>query len=129
MEGLEYPLVEPAFEADEKGTRDKNDGNEDLSIGDNEKIGVDSDEWYFAEEDLNDPERNEIPKWTEQDQPRTTGTRKGNRKRTGMKYNRYGDDCLIDKIQPDEIGEELVNVCDLVADEEWQIINGSEHEK
>ena len=57
----------------------------------------------------------------------TTGTRKGDRKRRGMRYNRYGDDFLIDKIQPDEIGEELVNVGELVADEEWQIINDSEH--
>ena len=44
-----------------------------------------------------------------------------------MRYNRYGDDLLIDKIQPDEIGEELVNVGELVANEEWQIINYSEH--
>ena len=57
----------------------------------------------------------------------TTGTRKGDRKRTGRRYNRYGDDFLIDKIQPEEIGEELVNIGDLVANEEWQIINDSEH--
>ena len=55
-----------------------------------------------------------------------TGTRKGDRKRPGMRYNRYGDDFLIDKIQPDEIGEKLVNASDLVADEEGQIINDSE---
>ena len=53
--------------------------------------------------------------------------RKGDRKRTGKRYNRYGDDFLIDKIQPEEIGEELVNIGDLVNDEEWQIINDSEH--
>ena len=34
---------------------------------------------------------------------------------------------MIDKIQPEEIGEELVNVDELVADEEWQIINDSQH--
>ena len=44
-----------------------------------------------------------------------------------MMYNRYGDDFLIDKIQPEEIGEELVNVGELVADKELQIINKSEH--
>ena len=55
----------------------------------------------------------------------TTGKRKGDLKRTGMSYKRYGDDFLIDKIQPDEIGEELVG--ELVADEEWQIFNDSEH--
>ena len=40
---------------------------------------------------------------------------------------RYGDDSLIEKIQPEEISAELVNVGELVADEEWQIINDSEH--
>ena len=35
---------------------------------------------------------------------------------------RYGDDSLIEKIQPEEM-----NVGELVADEEWQIINDSEH--
>ena len=44
-----------------------------------------------------------------------------------MRYNRYGDDILIDKIQPDEIGEELVNMDELVVNEEWQIINDTEH--
>ena len=44
-----------------------------------------------------------------------------------MRYNRYGDDFLIDKIQPDELCEELLSVGDLVADDEWRIINDSEY--
>ena len=32
MERLEYLLVEPACEVNEKGTREKNDGNEDVSM-------------------------------------------------------------------------------------------------
>ena len=52
----------------------------------------------------------------------TTETRKGGRKKTGMRY-----DLLIDKIQPEELGKEMVNVGNLVADEEWQIVNDSEH--
>ena len=35
MEGLEYLLVEPACEVNEKGTREKNDGTEDVSMDDN----------------------------------------------------------------------------------------------
>ena len=127
MEGQEYLLVEPACEVNEKGTREKNGGNEDVSMDDNDKIEVDSYERSFAEEDWNEPEQSEIPKWTEPDQQMTTGTRKGDRKWTGMRYNRYGDDFLIDKIQPDEISEKLVNMGELVADEERQIINDSEH--
>ena len=125
MEALEYLLVVRACERNEKCTREKNDGNENLSMDDNEKIKVSWDESSFAEEDRNEPEQNEIPKWTEPDLQKET--RRGTRKKTGMRYNRYGDDFLIDKIQPDEIGEELVNVGELVADEEWQIINDSEH--
>ena len=35
----------------EKGTREKIDDNEDLSMDDNEKIELDSDEGSFAEKD------------------------------------------------------------------------------
>ena len=38
MEGIEYLLVEPACEVNEKGNREKNDGNEVVSMDDNEKI-------------------------------------------------------------------------------------------
>ena len=79
------------------------------------------------EEDWNDPEQDEVPKWTEPDLPITAGTRSGNRKRTGMRYIRYGDDFLIDKIRPDELGDELLSVGELVADDEWKITNNSEH--
>ena len=71
MEGLEYLLVEPACEVNEKGTREKNDGNEGLSLDDNEKIEVDSEAESFVEEDWNDPEQDEVPKWTEPDLPIT----------------------------------------------------------
>ena len=99
MEGLEYLLVKPACEVNEKGTREQNDGNEDVSMDDNEKIDADSDAGSFAEEDWNDPEQNEVPKWSEPNLSNAAGTKNGNRKRTVMRYNRYGDDFLIDKIQ------------------------------
>ena len=127
MEGLEYLLVEPACEVNKKGTREKNDGNEGLILDNNEKIEADSEAESFVEEDWNDPEQDEVPKWTEPDLPITAGTRSGNRKWTGMRYNRYGDDFLIDKIRPEELGDELLSVGELVADGEWQIINDSEH--
>ena len=59
MEGLEYLLVEPACEVNEKGAREKNDGNEDVSMVDNEKIEASSDAESIAEEDWNDPEQDE----------------------------------------------------------------------
>ena len=91
------------------------------------KKEADSDAGSFKEEDWNDPEPNEEPKWTKPDLPRTAETRTGNRKQTGMRYNRYGVDFLNDKMQPDEMSAELVSVGELVADDEWQIINDSEH--
>ena len=44
-----------------------------------------------------------------------------------MRYNSYGDGFLIDKIRPAELGDELLSVGELVADDEWQIINDSKH--
>ena len=61
------------------------------------KIEADSEAESFVEEDWKDPEQGEVPKWTEPDLTIPAGTRSGNRKRTGMRYNRYGDDFLIDK--------------------------------
>ena len=127
MEGLEYLLVEPACEVNGKSTRDKNDGNENLSLDDNETIDADSEAESFLEEDWNDPEQGEVPRWTEPDLSIPAGTMSGNRKRTGMRYNRYGDDFLIDKIQPDDLGKELISVGELTADGEWQIIDDNEH--
>ena len=112
----------------EKGTRDKNDGNENLSLDDNEKIDADSEAESFVEEDWNDPDKGEVPKWIEPDLSIPAGTRSGNRKRTGMRYNRYGDDFLIDKIKPDDLSRELTSVGELAADGEWQIIDDNEHD-
>ena len=56
MEGLEYLLLEPAFEVNEKGTRENNDGSADVNMDDNEKIDADLDAESFAEEEWNDPE-------------------------------------------------------------------------
>ena len=46
-----------------------------------------------------------MSKWTEPELPITTETRKVGRKKTVMRYNGYGDDFLIDKKQPEELGE------------------------
>ena len=35
-----------------------------------------------------------------------------------MRYNRYGDDFLIDKIQPEKFSDELLGVGELEAGEE-----------
>ena len=127
IEGHEYLVVKPARKVNEKGTREKNVGNENMIMDYNEKIEVGSDKGSFAEEDWNEPEQTQVPKWTEPDMPMTTETRRGGRKKTNQRYNTYGDDFLIDKIQSDEIRADMVRIADLVADEEWQIVHDSEH--
>ena len=77
MEGLEYLLREPACEANKKDTREKNDDNEYLNLDDNEKVEADSEAESFVEEDWNDPEQDEVPKWAEQDLPIPAGTEPG----------------------------------------------------
>ena len=49
--------MEPACEVNERGTREKNDVNENLSLDDNEKIEADSEAESFVEEDWNDPSK------------------------------------------------------------------------
>ena len=85
MEGLEYLIVDPACEVDEKGTREKNYGNENTSKCENEKIEVHSDEGSFAEEGCDKPDQNEVPERIEPDKPMKMETRKGGRKKTSMR--------------------------------------------
>ena len=44
-----------------------------------------------------------------------------------MRYNKYGDDFLIDKIKPDDLSRELTSLGELASDGEWQIINDNKH--
>ena len=119
--------MEPACEVSEKVTREKIDGNENMSTDDKEKIEVLSDEGYFTEEDWKEPEQNEVPEWTEPDKPMTMETSRGGRKKSSMRYNRYGDDFLIDKIKSDEIGADMVSMSNFVSDKDWPIINNNEN--
>ena len=96
-------------------------------MDDNEKLEINSDEGSIVGEDWNEPELDEVPEWTKPDKPMTMETRRGGNRKTSMRYNRYRDDCLIDKIKPDETGADLVSVSDLVSDQEWQIINKKKH--
>ena len=43
-----------------------------------------------------------------------------------MRYNRYGDDFMIDNKKLEEIGADLVSVGVLVPNKEWQTIDDEE---
>ena len=55
----------------------KNDCNENMSMDENEKLEVGSDERAFVEEDWNEAEQDEVPGWTEPDKPMTMETWRG----------------------------------------------------
>ena len=70
MEEGDYLMMDPACEVNEKGTREKNDGNEvveeetntPLDLDPNEVIEADDETLPYAEEDWQDPEQTEVPK-------------------------------------------------------------------
>ena len=70
MEDGDYLMMDPVCEVNEKGTREKNDGNEvveegtspRLDLDPNEVIEADEETLTYAEEDCQDPEQREVPK-------------------------------------------------------------------
>ena len=83
MEEGDYLMMDPACEVNEKGTREKNDGNEvveegtdtPLDLDPNEQIEADDETLPYAEEDWQDPEQTEVPKNFEPDLLFTMQTR------------------------------------------------------
>ena len=90
--------MEPAFEVNKEGTREKIDVDEYSNISDNEKIEVFSDEVSFVKKDWVEPEQDEIQKSKQPVNPLTMDTRRG--RCNCMASNRYEEDFLIDKMKP-----------------------------
>ena len=126
MEEGDYLIMDSAGEVNEKGTREKNDGNEaieegtstPLDLDPNEVIEADDETLPYAEEDWQDPEQREVPKNLEPYLPFTIQTRQNDRTRSKEKYNPYGDDFVVDRIDLKKIGEEVVGLED-DHDNEW----------
>ena len=118
MEEGDYLMMDPACEVNEKGTREKNDGNEvveegtdtPLDLDPNEVIGADDETLPYAEEDWQEPEQTEVPKNLEPDLPFTIQTRHKYGTRPRKKYNPYGDDFEVDRIDLKKIVEEVVGL-------------------
>ena len=87
MEEGDYLKMDPACEVNEKGTREKNDGNEVVEEGTSppldldpyELIEADDETLTYAEEDWQDPEQMEFPKTLEPDLPFMIQTRQKDR--------------------------------------------------
>ena len=136
MEEGDYLMMDPACEVNEKGTREKNDGNEvveegtntPLDLDPNEVIEADDETLPYAEEDWQDPEQMEVPKNLEPDLPLTVETRQNAGKRSRKKYNPYGDDFVVDRIDLKKIVEEVVGLEEITVSQDIDIVDDHDEE-
>ena len=136
MEEGDSLMMDPACEVNEKGTREKNDGNEvveegtntPLDLDPNEVIEADDETLPYAEEDWQDPEQTDVPKNLEPDLPFTLRTRQGDGKRPRKKYNHYGDDFVVDKIDLKKIVEEVVGLDSITVSQDIDIVDDHDQE-
>ena len=129
-------MMDPACEVNEKGTREKNDGNEvieeetgtPLDLDPNEVIEADDETLPYAEEDWQDPEQREVPKNLERGLPFTIQTRQNDRTRSKKKYNPYGDDFVVDRIDLKKIGEKVVGLEEITVSRDIDIADDHDDE-
>ena len=135
MKEGDYLLMDHACEVNEKGTRGKNDGNEvveegsspPLDLDHNEVIETDEETLPYAEEDWLDPEYKEVPVCLEPDLLFTIQTRQSDRTRLTKKYNPYGDDFAVDRIELKKIVEEVVGLEGITVSQDIDIVD--DHDK
>ena len=136
MEEGDYLMMDPACEVNEKGTREKNDGNEvveegtdtPLDLDPNEQIEADDETLPYAEEEWQDPEQTEVPKNLEPDLPFTLQTRQKDGTRPRKKYNPYGDDFVVDRIDLKKIVEEVVGLEEITVSQDIDIVDDHDDE-
>ena len=130
MQEGDYLIVDPACEVNERGTRDKNDGNEvvddcdlplDLEL--TERVEVDDETLPYAEEDWDCPEQIEIDKGIQPDFPLTMETRQSKRGKNQKKYNPYGEDFVVDRIVVRDVIDLLVGLDEVAMLEEIDLVN------
>ena len=129
MQEVDFSIVDPACEVNEKGTRDKNDGNEvvddcdlplDLEL--TEQVEVDDETLPYAEADWDCPEQTEIDKGVQPDFPLTMGTHQSKKGRNKKKYNQYGEDFVIDRIVLSATMESLVGLDKVAVPREFDLV-------
>ena len=129
-------MMDPACEVNEKGTREKNDGNEVIEEGTSTPMDLDPNEVIEAgdetlpnaEEDWQDPEQREVAKNLEPDLQFTIQTRQNDRTRSKRKYNPYGDDFVVDRIDLKKIGEEVVGLEGITVSQDIDIVDDHDQE-
>ena len=129
-------MIDPACEVNEKGTRGKNDGNEfreegsspPLDLDHNEVIEADEETLPYAEEDWQEPEQMEVPKNLKPDLPFTIQTRQSDRTKVTKKYNPYGDDFVVDRIDLKKRVEELMHLEEITVSQKIGIVDDRDEE-
>ena len=130
MQEGDYLIVHPACEVNERGTRDKNDGNEvvddcdlplDLEL--TERVEVDDETLPYAEENWDSPEQTEVDKGIQPDFSLTMETRQSKRGRNKKKYNPYGEDFVIDSIVLSDMLDPLVGLDEVAVPKEIELVN------
>ena len=130
MKEVDYLMMNPASEVNEKGTREKNDANEvveegsspPLDLGPNEVTEADEETLPYAEEDWQDPKQMEVIKNLEPDLPFTIQTRQSDKTRLTKKYNPSGDDFVLDRMDLKKIVEDLVGLEEVTLSQDIDIV-------
>ena len=114
--------MEEGDEVVEEGT------NTPLDLDPNEVIEADDETLPYAEEDWQDPEQTEVSKKMEPDLPFTIQSRQGDGRRPSKKYNRYGDDFVVDRIDLKKIVEEMVGLEGTTLSQDIDIVDDHDRE-
>ena len=136
IEEGDYLMMDPACEVNEKGTREKNDGSEvveegpgpPLDLDPNEVIDADEETLPYGEEEWQDCEQMEVPKNLEPDISFTIQTRQSDRTRLTKKYNPYGDDFVVDRMDLKKIVDELVGLKEITVSQDIDIVDDRDEE-
>ena len=130
MQEGNYLIVDPACEVNERGTRDKNDGNEvvdncdlplDLQL--TERVEVDDETLPYTEEEWDCPEQTEIENGVQPDFPLAMEIRQSKKGRNKKKYNPYGEGFVIDRIVLSDMMESLVGLDEVAVPKEIDLVN------
>ena len=135
MEEGDYLMMDPACDVNEKGAREKNDGNEvieegtstPLDLDPNDVIEADDEVLPYGEEDWQDPEQREVPTNLEPDL-RSRYRLVRMRIRSKKKYNPYGDDFVVDRIDLKKIGEDVVGLAEIIVSQDIDIVDDHDDE-
>ena len=94
----------------------------------NEVIEADEETLPYAEEDWQDLEQMEVSKNLEPDLPFLIQTRPSERTRLKKKYNPYGDDFVVDRIDLKKIMEEVVGLEGITVSRDIDIVDDHDEE-